>query len=114
MPGAHVCYKAVLLDQTKFLWLPTTEKTWSLIETNVMNLGTLRDILLAIKMGLNPVPSDFLMVDAALQIWKQTELAPPDREVAKKLPIPLRVLTCSPSTLTSQPGKNVALNSSTN
>lgn len=87
MPNVHGYYKTVLLDQAKFWWTPTSDKAWAQMETSVLELGPLKDLLVVIKLVLRLAQSHYPMIDAAIRIWQHPDLAPPDGEQAKKFPV---------------------------
>lgn len=70
-PNVHAYYKAVILDQLREWWAPTSTKTWTQIETMALTANP-QHTLMAALLSLQPHRHFLLTVTAAIRVWSAT------------------------------------------
>lgn len=87
-PNIHAYYKAVVLDQLKEWWSPTSRKTWSQLESAALTTN-LKHTLSATLLNLKPKHQFLHSITAALRVWtastQQAKGIP--NSILSKLPI---------------------------
>lgn len=67
-PNIHAYYKAVILDQLKEWWSPTSRKTWHQIESAAIT-PNLKHVLTATLLNLKPQRHFLQSTTSALRVW---------------------------------------------